>query len=71
MDEDLKIIGLMCGDYFQIRCAECKVATINQYRGGDPAVPFFTARCEKCGKKSSWKLEQPGKWKGLPLQAHA
>ncbi len=69
MSEILTIIGEETGDYFQIRCADCKSPTKNVYGGWDPATPFFVAECTKCSKKGRWKLD--GRlWKGLPPQPH-
>lgn len=68
MSEDLRIVGKETGDYFQIQCAECGAPTKNVYQGGDPSVPHFSAECEKCGKKGSWKLDNAQLWRGLPLQ---
>ncbi|MBU1615801.1 hypothetical protein KJ693_10920 [bacterium] len=69
MNEWLKIVGKMSGDYFQIECEDCGSATKNVYKGWDPAVPVFTATCKKCGKKSEWKLSHV-LWEGLPPQSN-
>lgn len=71
MAERLSIIGKEKGDYFQIQCADCGSPTKNVYHGGDPAVPFFTAKCEKCGKTGSWKLDNARLWQGLSLQPYS
>ena len=69
MEQTLEIVGKQTGDYFQIQCADCGSPTVNLYCGWDPAVPVFTATCERCEKKGTWKLDIR-LWQGLPPTPH-
>ncbi len=68
MSDVLEIEGRQTGDYFAIVCRKCGSPTKNKYLGGDPAMPHFRAKCEKCNTVGVWKLLQPAAWEGLPLR---
>lgn len=49
------IVGARTTDYFEFRCTSCGEYVDITYQGGDPAIPYFTYKCE-CGNKGQYKI---------------
>jgi len=61
-----EVIGALSGDYMLFKCTTCGEQVDLDYKGGDPAVPYFTYSCS-CGNKGRFKLWAP-KVHNLPLR---